>query len=146
MLQSDKTYIFQVISQLEDGTSQLNSILANNHLPSQAKEVIECMIKTRIFAANYLQRLLEQPEGLNRSEHAFGSVLHKLYPDMINRLPESVSQPVLEALSHVEEETRNSMRNALNNVSSDSLKTVLIDLNPRLNRVGNAPIPVHRAS
>lgn len=135
MQQNDRTYIENVIQQIEGGTSQLKTLLADDQLQAPCKRVIERMIKARDFAKSYLQNLLDQPdEASNTEDHAFGSILHKMYPDMLNNLPTSVDPTTFDRLQDIETETHRAMHEALQHVSSHFLKSVLIDLNPRLNR------------
>lgn len=147
MQQNDRTYIINVIHQLESGTSQLKNVLTDDNIQGQSRHIIERMIKARSFAKGYLQKLADQPDSDMSTEHSFGSILHKMYPDMLKSLPTSVDPSIVEQLQDIEVQTHRAMQEALQQISSSFLKSVLIDLNPRLNRTAEpAPTKMNRAS
>lgn len=88
-------------------------------------------------AAAVRARLLKQlqPFAEPKAEpcYAFGSVLCKLYPDMLLGLDASVDQDLVEASKLQEVATRNAMREAFQNTHTPCLNALLRDIYPELN-------------
>ena len=66
--------------------------------------------------------------------HTFGSVLHKMYPDILFGLNADHDKTLIKQLEVVEDETLKAMQTALSTIESPMLKSILLDLYPRLNR------------
>ncbi len=132
MLSADRSCISNVIQQLNSGTVIFQAALDASD-SAIAQEVFHCAIKARTFASDYLQKLVAIEDDDALLQHAFGSVLHKLYPDILHRLPEDTNPALLQQLAEEENKTLTAMQSAVDNASSEILKKVLKDLNPRLN-------------
>lgn len=102
------------------------------------REIFACMAKAREFAVSYLQPLIYQPEKSSTETHAFGSVLHKMYPDILFDLDERFDKALLEQCHKVEEQTHEAMLATVKQAQSPHLEAILLDLYPRLNRNAGA--------
>lgn len=102
------------------------------------REIFTCMAKAREFAVSYLQPLIYQPEKQTAENHAFGSVLHKMYPDILFDLDDRFDKDLLEQCQKVEEQTHEAMVATAKQATTPLLKAILLDLYPRLNRAGGA--------
>lgn len=144
MLSGDRAYISDVIQGLIEGTEVFQTA-GQSSQSSAATEVLDCIVKARLFASEFLQDLLNRDLETPVVEHAFGSVLHKMYPDMLKRLPADTDPALIRSLANEEENTLHIMQSAMDNLNNELLKSVLMDLNPRLNRAAD-PISFDRAS
>lgn len=132
MKHGDHAVLSNVVQILINGTQQYEQV-AKDYQATPAYEVLQCIIKARHFASDYLEELISRSEAQQTIEHAFGSVLHKMYPAMLERLPKDFPRAQLHQLLEIEDTTCATMHDAVQKVESRLFKCVLKDLNPRLN-------------
>lgn len=101
---------------------------------SEHRLIFQRVIRARVASLSYLQPYMIQEEGSPELGHTFGSVLHKMYPDILYGLNTDKDKTLIQQLEVVEDETLKAMRKALSNIESPMLKSILLDLYPRLNR------------
>ncbi len=96
------------------------------------------VLRARVAMLAYLQPYMVQEEGTPELGHTFGSVLHKLYPDILYGLNSDHDQTLIHQLEVVEGATLVAMQKAMREIQSPMLRSVLLDLYPRLNRCHEA--------
>lgn len=133
MTADDSQHLQVIIQTLNNGVTFYREAANNSELDAH-KSIFECMLKARLFALTYLQPFLQQQSQTEGQAHAFGSVLHKMYPDILYGLDSEHDIALIEQLEQVENETLSAMQAAMKHIQSPLLKSVLLDLYPRLNR------------
>lgn len=133
MLSSDNKYLEPLIQTLSEGVAFYRAAADQAELPGH-KAIFNRMAKARVFALSYLQPQVAIGDGEPESIHTFGSVLHKMYPDMLDGLSADHDCSLIPQVEQVENETLLAMRKTLSQVQSPVLQSILLDVYPRLNR------------
>lgn len=129
----DKETLRELIQTLNDGVEFYRAAVEKTE--SQEHQLIfQRVVRARVAALAYLQPYIVMEEGSPELGHTFGSVLHKMYPDILFGLNTNKDKTLLKQLEVVEDETLKAMQKALRQVESPMLKSILLDLYPRLNR------------
>lgn len=123
----------ELIQTLNDGVEFYRAALEKSE-STEHKLIFQRVIRSRVAALSYLQPYMVQEEGSPELGHTFGSVLHKMYPDILFGLNSDRDKTLIKQLEVVEDETLKAMQKALREVQSPMLKSILLDLYPRLNR------------
>ncbi|MCR6650695.1 MAG: PA2169 family four-helix-bundle protein [Cellvibrionaceae bacterium] len=123
----------ELIQTLNDGVEFYRAALEKSE-STEHKLIFQRVIRARVAALSYLQPYMVQEEGSPELGHTFGSVLHKMYPDILFGLNSDRDKTLIKQLEVVENETLKAMQKALSNIQSPMLKSILLDLYPRLNR------------
>lgn len=126
----------ELIQILNDGVDFYRAAVEKAELPEH-KIIFRRVVRARVAALSYLQPYMVREEGSPELGHTFGSVLHKMYPDILYGLNTDRDKTLIQQLEVVEDETLKSMQKALRNIESPMLKSILLDLYPRLNRCHN---------
>lgn len=123
----------ELIQTLNDGVEFYRAALEKSEFEDH-KLIFQRVIRARVAALSYLQPYMVREEGTPELGHTFGSVLHKMYPDILFGLNMDKDKTLVKQLEIVEDETLKAMQKALQNIKSPMLKSILLDLYPRLNR------------
>lgn len=142
---TDKEILRKLIHFLHDGTERYREAVEKT-AHSEHQAIFARMVKSRVAAVFYLQPYLEISDGSTEPSHAFGSVLHKLYPEILAGLDKSRDPLLIQQLEFVEQETLQKMQRALQQISSPLLRSVLLDLHPKLTCGRVAAPPFEKAS
>lgn len=126
----------ELIQTLNDGVEFYRAAVEKSE-SADHRLIFQRVIRARVAALDYLQPYMVQEEGSPEFGHTFGSVLHKMYPDILYGLNTDKDKTLIQQLEVVEDETLKAMRKALHNIESPMLKSVILDLYPRLNRCHN---------
>ncbi len=125
----DAVTLEAVIKTLQSGV-EFYETAAVNSSRTQHQRIFERMALTRTAAINYLKPFLQtREEGI----HAFGSVLQKMYPEMLAGLDPEDDRLWVEKSAEMEKETHSAMCKALRQIQSETVKSVLIDVYPQIN-------------
>ena len=133
MSENDIETLRELIQTLNDGV-EFYRVAASKSEYTEHRFIFERMARARVAALSYLQPYMVQEEGTPELGHTFGSVLYKLYPEILYGLNLDKDKTLLQQLEIVEDETLLAMQKALRTIESNSLKIILLDLYPRLNR------------
>lgn len=123
----------ELIQTLNDGLEFYRMAMEKTEF-QEHREIFQRVVRARVAVLSYLQPYIVKEEGSPELGHTFGSVLHKMYPDMLYDLNTDRDKTLLKQLEVVENETLKAMQKALRNMQSSTLKSILLDLYPRLNR------------
>ena len=123
----------ELIQTLNDGVEFYRTAEKKAEFPEH-KHIFQRVVRARVAALSYLQPYMIKEEGSPELGHTFGSVLHKMYPDILFGLNMDHDKTLIKQLEVVEAETLKAMQKALGNMHSAMLKSILLDLYPRLNR------------
>lgn len=133
MSSDDIEHLRELIQTLNDGVEFYRAAVDKTELP-QHKTIFERAVRARVAVLAYLQPYMVQQEGTPELGHTFGSVLHKMYPDILYGLNTDHDKTLIHQLETVEHATLVAMQKAMRVIQSPMLKSVLLDLYPRLNR------------
>jgi uncharacterized protein (TIGR02284 family) len=133
MTNNDIDNLRELVQSLNDGVEFYQAAIDKSELP-QHKIIFQRMARARVAALSYLQPFIVQQEGSPELGHTFGSTLHKMYPDILYGLNTDHDTTLIHQLELVEKETLSAMQKAMRTIQSQVLKSVLLDLYPRLNR------------
>jgi uncharacterized protein (TIGR02284 family) len=123
----------ELIQSLNDGVEFYQAAVDKTELPEH-KIIFQRMVRARVAALSYLQPFIVRQEGSPELGHTFGSALHKMYPEILYGLNTDHDITLIHQLEQVENETLRAMQKAVRTIQSPVLKSVLLDLYPRLNR------------
>ena len=123
----------ELIQTLNDGVEFYRAAVEKTE-SAEHQRIFQRVIRARVAALAYLQPYMVKEEGSPELGHTFGSVLHKMYPDILFGLNTDKDKTLIKQLEVVEDETLKAMQKALQNIQSTMLKSILLDLYPRLNR------------
>lgn len=123
----------ELIQTLNDGVDFYRAALEKSE-SADHKLIFQRVVRARVAALSYLQPYMVREEGSPELGHTFGSVLHKMYPDILFGLNMDKDKTLIKQLEVVEDETLKAMQKALQNIKSPMLRSILLDLYPRLNR------------
>jgi uncharacterized protein (TIGR02284 family) len=123
----------ELIQTLNDGVEFYRAALEKSE-SADHRLIFQRVVRARVAALSYLQPYIVQEEGTPELGHTFGSVLHKMYPDILFGLNTDKDKTLIQQLEVVEDETLKAMKKAVSNIQSPMLKSILLDLYPRLNR------------
>lgn len=141
MSDTDRQVVRELIRTLRDGTNfYRNAIEKTEHAGHRA--IFERMIISREAAISYLQPYQDSFVGLS---HSFGSVLHKLYPEILDGLDSSHDALLRQHIELIERETLQKMQQSLQRLESPLLQLLLLDLHPRLTRDHVPACPLDKA-
>ncbi len=129
----DTETLRELIQTLNDGVEFYRAALEKSEFDAH-KLIFQRVVRARVAALAYLQPYMVQEEGTPELGHTFGSVLHKMYPDILFGLNMDKDKTLVKQLEIVEDETLKAMQKALRTIKSPMLKSILLDLYPRLNR------------
>lgn len=125
----DAVTLEAVIETLQSGVEFYEAAAVNSN-KTQHQRIFERMALTRTAAINYLKPFLQtREEGV----HAFGSVLQKMYPEMLSGLDPEDDRIWVEKSAEMEKQTHDVMCQALQQLQSETVKSVLIDVYPQIN-------------
>lgn len=133
MTNDDIENLRELIQSLNDGVEFYQAAMDKTELPEH-KIIFQRMVRARVAALSYLQPFMVQQEGSPELGHTFGSTLHKMYPEILYGLNLDHDVTLIHQLEQVENETLAAMQKAMRTIRSPVLKSVLLDLYPRLNR------------
>lgn len=131
MLDTDLEILRQLIDNLSAGTEQYRRAIELSRIPKH-QAMFRCMVKSRQGAAAYLQPYLRVAPQETAPTHAFGSTLHKLYPEILADRDERFDSRLIEELLGLEEQTLLLMQQAVHGLQSALLRSVVLDLHPKL--------------
>jgi len=123
----------ELIQTLNDGVEFYRAAVEKTEFADH-KLIFQRVVRARVAALSYLQPYMVQEQGSPELGHTFGSVLHKMYPDILFGLNADHDKTLIKQLEVVEDETLKAMQTALSTIESPMLKSILLDLYPRLNR------------
>jgi uncharacterized protein (TIGR02284 family) len=132
MTSNDIENLRELIQCLNDGVEFYQAAIEKTELPEH-KTIFQRMARARVAALSYLQPFMVQEEGSPELGHTFGSALHKMYPEILYGLNTDHDTTLIHQLEQVENETLRAMQKAMRTIDSPVLKSVLLDLYPRLN-------------
>ena len=121
-----------LLEQLDEGISLYRNA-AEHAVHSEHRAIFARMLRSREFARDYLAPFTDKMSSAYQRGHAFGSVLNKMYPDILFGLDRHFDDDLIDKALHLELATFNAMRDAVNCIESSILKSVLIDLYPQIN-------------
>lgn len=133
MTNDDIENLRELIQSLNDGVEFYQAAIEKTELPEH-RIIFQRMTRARVAALSYLQPYMVQQEGSPELGHTFGSALHKMYPDILYGLNTDHDITLIHQLEQVENETLGAMQKAMRSIQSPVVKSVLLDLYPRLNR------------
>lgn len=133
MTNDDIENLRELIQSLNDGVEFYQAAIDKTEL-QEHKIIFQRMARARVAALSYLQPFMVQQEGSPELGHTFGSTLHKMYPEILYGLNLDHDVTLIHQLEQVENETLAAMQKAMRTIRSPVLKSVLLDLYPRLNR------------
>lgn len=131
MRSSDQRVLQQLVQHLNEGTEQYRQAIETSECTAHRAN-FRCMVKSRTAAVSYLQPYLELDQDAEEPSHAFGSVLHKIYPEILAGLDCRFDELLIEQLQRLERDTLQQMQSALEALASPLLKSVILDLHPKL--------------
>lgn len=123
----------ELIQCLNDGVEFYQAAIDKSER-AENKLIFQRMVRARVAALSYLQPFMVHEEGSPELGHTFGSALHKMYPDILYGLNTDHDSTLIHQLEQVENETLSAMQKAMRGIQSPVLKSILLDLYPRLNR------------
>lgn len=123
----------ELIQTLNDGVEFYRAAVEKTESPDH-KLIFQRVVRARVATLSYLQPYMVEEEGSPELGHTFGSVLHKMYPDILYGLNTDRDRTLIKQLEVVEDETLKAMQKAMRAIKSPILKSILLDLYPRLNR------------
>ncbi len=130
MANNDAQHLKKLIDTLNDGIAFYEA--AAMHCESvEHQNIFRRMASARGAAIHYLEPFLQEKA---ENVHAFGSVLQKMYPEMLAGLSSENDRDLVQKSREVEEVTHKAMYQALQGVQSETAKSVLIDVYPKINR------------
>lgn len=130
MRSNDQYVLGQLVQCLNEGTEQYHQAVEISECPDNRAK-FRCMAKSRTAAVAYLQPYLNIG-NTTEPTHAFGSVLHKIYPEILSGLNRRFDTQLISQLESIEQQTLQQMQCALEAVASPLLKSVILDLHPKL--------------
>lgn len=130
MANNDAQHLKKLIETLNDAVAFYQAA-ATQCESYEHQNIFRRMAGARVAATHYLEPFLQDTR---ENVHAFGSVLQKMYPEMVAGLNSDNDRDLVEKSREVEEITHKAMCQALQNVQSETAKSVLIDVYPKINR------------
>lgn len=132
MTDQDFVILSGLISELENGLRVYQKARDKAQRPEHQR-IFERMISSREFALNFLKKFSASQSDEKDGLHAFGSVLNKMYPDILFGLNRGYDQDIIKEALDCEEQTFKAMLYAVKNVESPLLKAIIVDLYPQVN-------------
>ncbi len=127
---SDKELLDQLIATFTRDLAFYQDAALRAERPEH-QAIFKRMAIARSFAIDYLKPLTH--DDADSKVHAFGSLLHKMYPEILLGLDDSADAELIQQSTVVEAATLKAVREALESVGSPLVKCILKDLCPRVN-------------
>jgi hypothetical protein len=131
MSKSDLLVLQALLQALDVGTEfYLTAVSTAENI--EHKRIFQRIYTVRTGVQSYLVPYTQLTENSPEPIHAFGSFLHKIYPEMLSGLDNSTDTELLGQLKVIEQDTLIALQTALDGVQSPLLKSVILDLHPKL--------------
>ena len=134
MSANDIEELKSLTANLQQGLQFYQSAALRAELPEH-RAIFERMRISREFALGYLESIVES--GGEYTAHAFGSVLHKMYPDILFGLNQQFDTELVKESHQIELDTLRAMQHAFKHIENSTIQTVLVDLYPQINGKNN---------
>lgn len=143
MSSEDQEILQSLLNTLTAGTDIYRDAIARTKI-NEHKVIFERMVRSRNAVVAYLQPYKNLAENAVEPGHTFGSVLHKIYPEILTGLNSQHDTTIIAQLEQVEQDTLKKMQRSLQCIQSPLLKSVILDLHPKLTYVPD-PQPFEKA-
>lgn len=132
MLINDSDLINELLNHLSS-SRDFYSRASTEAESSKHAEIFKRMQSSHTFAIDYLSGLMAATQADKNPIHAFGSVLNKIYPDILFGLDQRFDKLLIEMAKNLEQDTFNLMSETVTGLNSRLFRDVLLDLYPSLN-------------